>query len=122
MRLIPINHILLTALSAIVAVAAVDANFHRSYRVYHQLGSNGSFTEKFTYVLTAPDPPPDDDRGSDAFVGSFAGPPSNAIAATAFDAMLLDGGNYTVRVVDEEDGKSLDAGVPGCDLHRANYR
>lgn len=93
----------------------------KTYKIYHSTdsGPSDTFSPRGTIRLSTP-PTGSDDEGIVASVEHEENCLSDA--AEQIDALVSSEGFYRIKLVDEDNGRSVLASVPGCDFRRSNFR
>ena len=99
----------------------------RTYKIYHSLGKEKNFVPRgtITFSTESSSESSDDNKGTGSLTTVVENDAScfGEGALQSFDELVSQGGYYSIKVVDEENGgQSVLASVPGCEVKRANFR
>lgn len=102
--------------------ATNSSTAQRTYKIYHSFGQKKGFVPRGTITLST-ESSSDSDKGSLTTVVENDADCFGEGALQDFDELVTQSGYYSIKVVDEENnGQSVLASVPGCEVKRANFR
>ena len=99
----------------------------KTFKIYHSLGLTKPFLPRGTITFsTESNVDTDGGTASNANINTVVENDESCLGENALqgmDELVSEGGFYRIKIVDEEnDGKSVLASVPGCEVKRANFR
>ncbi len=105
----------------------------KTFQIYHSFGQNKPFLPRGTITLSTT---ASDDSTNSSDETSSNSKDNNGIITTVennddclgvnaiqyMDELVSNNGFYRIKIVDEENEKSILGSVPGCEVRRANFR
>lgn len=116
-----------TAIATATNDNATAITAQKTFKIYHSLGQTKPFLPRGTITFST-ESNVDADAGTDSNVNinTVVENDESCLGENALqdmDELVSEGGFYRIKIVDEENnGKSVLASVPGCEVKRANFR